>query len=142
MTPTNDGKLHDLYNALAGLGLIGLVATVIIASTLRLVDDLGPQIGDIIKFDSAKKGLPDMQKPIAVVRVGGLTAVSCVLDPHIMLTSGGSLVIKAMQTKPDFIFGVDWVGTHTSDGQTDCGAAAEFRLSRPEVVALKLAAGN
>jgi hypothetical protein len=142
MTPTNDDKSNELYAALAGAGLVGLFLVLTIVSALRLVDDLGPRIGDIITFNPAKQISPDLQERITVTPGGGLTAVPCVLDPRTMLASGGSLVIEAVQPKPDRRYRVDWAGAHTSDDRTDCGAAAEFLLSQPDLVALLLAAGN
>jgi hypothetical protein len=142
MTPTNDDKSNDLYDALVGMGLVGLILVVTIVSTLRLVDCLGPRIGDIITFNPAKKISPDGQASITVTPAGDLTAVPCVLDPRTMLASGGSLVIEATHPKPNPSYRVDWAGVHTSDGRTDCGAKAEFLLSQPDIVALMLAAGR
>jgi hypothetical protein len=106
------------------------------------MDDLGPRIGDIIRFNPATKISPDEHEPITVTPDGVRTAVPCVLDPRTMLASGGSLVIEAVQPTPDPHYRVDWAGEHTSDGRTDCGADAEFLLSQPDLVALLLAAGH
>ena len=141
-TPTNDDKLYDLFQALTGMGLVGLIVAAIIVSSLRLADGLGPRIGDIIKFDPSKKISPDLQEPITTASIGGVTTVSCVLDPRIMLASGGSLVINAKQSKPNGTFRVDWAGTRTSDSQRDCGANAELLLSKSDIVTLMLAAGR
>jgi hypothetical protein len=141
---TNDDKSNDLYVGLAGMGLVCLVLLVIIVNTLRLVDNLGPQIGDIITFSPAKKISPDAQEAVAVTMTlaGSLTAVPCVLDPRTMLASGGSLVIEAVRPKPNPSYRVHWAGARTSDGRTDCGAQAEFLLNQSDIVALHLAAGN
>jgi hypothetical protein len=141
---TNDDKSNDLYVALAGMGLVCVVLVVTIVNTLRLVDKLGPRIGDIITFSPAKTISPDAQEEVTVTTnpAGGLAAIRCVLDPRTMLASGGSLVIEAVWPKPNPSYRVHWAGTRTSDGRTDCGAQAEFLLSQPDIVALHLAAGN
>jgi hypothetical protein len=68
--------------------------------------------------------------------------VPCVLDPRIMLASGGSIVIKAVQPKPNRSYRVDWAGSRTSDGGADCGPNGEFLLSQVDIVELKLAAAH
>ena len=140
MTPTRDDKLRDLYHVLTEVGFASLIGIVIIVATSRLIEDLGPNIGDIIKFDPAKEISPDAQGLITVTRVGNVA--SCVLDPRAMMASGGSLVINARRPRPNVDFRVDWVGGHTSDGKGDCGAEAEFLLSKPELVSLIIAAGH
>jgi hypothetical protein len=142
MTPTNDDKSNELYAALPGMGVIGLILVLTIVTTLRLVDHLGPRIGDIITFNPARQISPDLQERITVRPGDDLTAVPCILDPRTMMASGGSLVIKAVQLKPDPKYRVDWAGMRTSDGLTDCGVEAEFLLSQPDLVALLLAAGK
>jgi hypothetical protein len=142
MTPTHDDESNELYATLAGVALVGLILVLTIVSILRLADDLGPHIGDIIKFNPAKKISTDLQERMVVTPGGGLTSIPCVLDPRTMLASGGSLVIEAVQFKPEPRYRVDWVGVHTSDGRIDCGAEAEFLLSKPDIVALLVAAGD
>jgi hypothetical protein len=142
MKPTEDDKSNELYIALAGVGFVALILVLTIVSALRLADDLGPHIGDIIKFNPVKKISTDLQELITVTPDGHRTGAPCVLDPRTMRASGGSLVIEAVQPKPDARYRVDWAGVHTSDGQADCGAEAEFLLSQSDIVALLLVAGN
>jgi hypothetical protein len=142
MTPANDDRLNELYDALVVIGLIALGATLMIGAMLRLEDNLAPHVGDIIAFGPARQIAPGVQEPITVTPVGRPAAAACVLDLRIMLASGGSMVIKATQPKPNRSYRVDWAGPRTGDGRADCGAKAEFLLSQAEIVALRLGAGH
>jgi hypothetical protein len=139
MTPANHDRLNEWHDALVAIGLIGLGASLMIGAMLRLEESLAPQVGDIIAFGPAKKIGVGVQEPITVTPTGSPGAAACVLDLRIMLDLGGSIVIKATQPKPNRSYRVDWAGARTSDGQANCGAAAEFLLGQAELVALKLA---
>jgi hypothetical protein len=142
MTSANHDRLNEWHDALVAIGLIGLGASLMVGAMLRLEDSLVPQVGDIIVFGPAKKISAGVQEPITVTPTGAPNATACVLDLRIMLESGGSIVIKATQPKPNRRYRVDWAGARTSDGRTNCGATAEFLLGQPEIVALKLAGGR
>ena len=142
MTPRHDDESEDLYTALAGMELVGLIMTITIVGMLHLVDALGPRIGDILSFDQAIKIASDAETRIAVIPVGDPGAVRCILDVRSMLASGGSLAIEATWPKPHPSYLVHWAGGRTSAGLTDCGTSAEFWLSPADLVRLKLAAGH
>lgn len=139
MTPRHDDNADDLYVAVAGMGLVGVIATVTIVCMLHLVDALGPRIGDMISFDPTSKIGLETDTRIAVTPAGNRPGVSCVLDVRVMLASGGSVVIEAAQPKPDRGFRVHWAGARTSNGPTDCGPSAELVLSHADMVTLRLA---
>jgi hypothetical protein len=60
----------------------------------------------------------------------------------VMQRSGGSLMIEAMQLKPDRRFKVHWAGKRTSDGQQDCGGSADLLLNHYQITTLVFAAGG
>jgi hypothetical protein len=142
MASTNDGKSCDLYTALLGMVLIGTITSVGIVGLQRLADALAPQVGDIVSFYRTERGGTDTPTRIKALHTGGMRAVGCILDVHVMRASGGSLVIEGLQFTPGRSYRVHWAGARTSDGGTDCGAAADLVLSRVDVVALKSAAGG
>ena len=142
MTPANNSKSSDLYNVLIGMVLAGLILAVAVVGGLRLLESLGPRIGDIIAFDRSRREPTDMQARITVTPTSGLSATPCILDVRVMWAAGGSLVIEALQLQPSPSFRVHWAGGRTSEGVTDCGTTADFRLSRSEIVTLTFAAGG
>ena len=142
MTPANDGKSSDLFGVLAGIGLVVLVVIVLVVSLLRLANELGPQIGAIIAFEPVQSELNDTQVRIVALRIGESSPSPCVLDVHVMLASGGSLLVDAIPFDSDRRVRVHWIGTRTSDGVNDCGAAADLLLTREDIAALTVAASG
>jgi hypothetical protein len=142
MTPANDGKSNDLYGALAGIGLVVLVVIMLVVTLLRLANELGPQIGAIIAFEHVRTELNDTQVRIVALRIGESSPSPCMLDVHVMLMSGGSLLIDAIPFDSDRRVRVHWIGARTSDGVNDCGAAADLLLTREDIAALTVAASG
>jgi hypothetical protein len=103
---------------------------------------LGPQIGAIIAFEPVQAELNDTQVRIVVLRIGKSSPSPCVLDAHVMLTSGGSLMIDAIPFDSRRRVRVHWIGTRTSDGVNDCGTAADLLLTREDIAALTVAASG
>jgi hypothetical protein len=79
---------------------------------------------------------------ITVDRVDATPRRTCILDVRMMQRSGGSLIIEAVQFKPDRRFRLHWAGGRTSDGQEDCGASVDLSLSSIQIGALVFAAGG
>ena len=140
MLPSDDDKLNDLYAMLTGIGLMGIVITVSIAGVIRLLSEMGPQIGDIISFDSTRTGSVETSAQIEAFSASA--ADSCVLDLGVIRVLGGSLVIKSTEPEPNPSFGVGWAGALTSYGKTNCGTSANLLLNQADIVALELAAGG
>jgi len=140
MVPTDGNKSSDLHALLAGLGLVCLVIMMVIVGVIRVTDEMGPRIGDIISFDPARTHSLDTATKITVFPAEA--SGPCVLDLQVMCASGGSLVIAATQPVSDPSFRAHWAGTRTSDGATNCGASADLQLNKAAIVALKLAARN
>jgi hypothetical protein len=82
-----------------------------------------------------------VQEQVLVMKVDNALAKHCVLDPHIMRASGGSIVIEALQLRPRPMYRVHWAGFHTSAGPEDCGANADLMLSRTQMVRM-ISEGN
>jgi hypothetical protein len=111
------------------------------AGLLRLVETLEPKLGEIIAFNYSARTGALMQEQIVVMKVDNALAGHCILDPHIMRASGGSIVIEALQLRPEPMYRVHWAGFHTSAGNEDCGAEADLMLSRIQMV-MMISEGN
>jgi hypothetical protein len=55
---------------------------------------------------------------------------------------GGSLLIEAVQIKPDHRFQVHWAGVRTSNSPEDCGSSADLLLDNAQVAALIFVVGG
>ena len=142
MTPANDGNSSDLYGVLAGIGLVVLVAVLLIVSLSRLANELGPRIGTIMAFEPRQTESNDTQVRITTLRIDESSPSSCVLDAHVMLASGGSLLIDAVPFDALRRVRVHWIGARTSDSVNDCGAVADLLLTREDIAALAVAASG
>jgi hypothetical protein len=142
MTPANDDNSRDRYGVLVGIGLVVLVAILLVASLLRLANELGPQIGAIIAFEPVQAEFNETRVRIVVLRIGKSSSSPCVLDAHVMLTSGGSLLIDAIPFDLHAAVHVHWIGKHTSDGVNDCGATADLLVTREDIATLAVAASG
>jgi hypothetical protein len=142
MRPTYNGKPDNLYFVLCGTVATALLVAAVIGGSLRLAERLKPRTGDILSFNRAKGVVSDRESMVTVGVVGNSSVVSCVLKPHVMQTSGGSLVIVAVQYIPSLHYQAHWAGTRTSDEGTDCGRSADLLLSPDDLSALSFAAGG
>ena len=142
MAPTNKEDLSEVYTLLIGLSLLCLIVALMIAGLLRLADAMAPQVGDIVSFKHVESIGSVAQAHFIARRVGSGSAAHCTLDEGIMRALGGSIVIEARQEWPQRTYRVHWAGTHTSNGEADCGTSADLVLDRVEMVALMYAAGT
>ena len=142
MTPADDGNSGDLYGALAGIGLVVLVAIMLVVNLLRIANEFGPQIGAIMEFEPVEAAPNDTQVRIVALKTDESSPSPCVLDVHVMLASGGSLLIDAIPFDPRRRVRVHWIGTHTSDGVNDCGTAADLLVTREDIASLTVAASG
>jgi hypothetical protein len=141
MTPSNDSHSTELHFVLLAIATVIVTAITLAAGLLRLADNLGPRIGDIIAFPVTR--IPSVSTTVIMVDpVGASSRRPCVLDVPVMQRSGGSLMIEAMQFKPDRRFRVHWAGSRTSDGQEDCGGSADLLLNHFQITTLVFAAGG
>jgi hypothetical protein len=141
MTPTNNresGELHAMMVALAALAVLGLILT---AGLVQLANNLAPRIGDIISFPATKTPSASTAS-ITADPSGVLSRRPCILDVEVMQRLGGSLLIEAVQLKPDRKFQVHWSGVRTSNSSEDCGGSADLLLNNAQIAALVFAAGG
>jgi hypothetical protein len=67
---------------------------------------------------------------------------ACTLDPNVMATVGGSLVVEARQDTPTLAYRVRWVGQRTAAAGADCGTEASLTVNRTDLQRLANAAGG
>jgi hypothetical protein len=107
------------------------------------LDEFRPKVGDMVVF---KPGSEDtemwqMSIPATKVSLGGTPVAACTLDPNVMATDGGSLVVEGMRDHPALAYQVHWAGARTAkDG--GCGASAQVTVSRTDLQRLANAAGG
>jgi hypothetical protein len=142
MTPANDGNSSDLYGVLAGIASVVLVAILLIVSLSRIANEFGPRVGTIMAFEPTQAASNDTQVRIVALRASQSSPAPCVLDAHMMLASGGSLLIDAVPFDARRRVRVHWIGARTSDSANDCGAVADLLLTRDDIAALAVAAGG
>lgn len=112
------------------------------------LERFGPAIGGIIVFKPASSGTERWQISAAVTdgaavdRMDAATGRNCVLQPAVMASGGGSLVIEAKRLSVPPLYRVHWSGGRTSDGAGDCGKHADLLLSRTDVMRLSNVAGG
>jgi len=124
---------------LAALGIMvtGCLSTFIILQ----LDAFRPKVGDIVAFRPGSQDSDSWQLTIPATIVAG-AAASCTLDPNVMATRGGSLIVERRQDEPMLLYRVHWAGTRTADAGADCGPAAELLVSRTDLQRLANAAGG
>jgi hypothetical protein len=142
MAVTSKDRSVLMYNLAMGIALVGLLVATVVMGLLRLADSLAPQIGDIISFGNGRKLSTTVQQKIVVTRVGGASGADCVLEPRVLRSFGGSIIIEAYRLQPRRVYWVHWKGFRTSAGAADCGPVADLMLSRSEVVELMSAASG
>jgi hypothetical protein len=129
----NLGRTVLMASLVAGMLASG-VAMVATATTL----DLGPKLGDILVFRPGAR-LPD-DWDFTVTRHGSMQD-TCSLQPKVMASRGGSLVVEERSTKPHS-FLVHWAGGPTSTGGADCGSSADVVVPGTELQLLSNAVGG
>src|SRR5258708_3899613 len=139
MTPTKHAKSNEFLAALANLAVLVIVAAAAAVSLIRLIDHLGPAIGDVLAFDPAKADAAGMEVRIIAWRADASSA-QCVLDGRAMRKTGGSLLVETAQFEPTISFRVHWAGGRTSDDEMNCGATAELLLNQSDLMILKMVA--
>ncbi|HVY17066.1 MAG TPA: hypothetical protein VHB27_17720 [Rhodopila sp.] len=106
------------------------------------LDEFRPQVGDIVAFrpGSEDADMWQMKVPATVVAAGAPSG-TCSLDPNVIATNGGSLIVEARQETPALSYQVHWSGMRT-DTAHDCGTHAELVVSRTDLQRLANAAGG
>jgi hypothetical protein len=115
--------------------LAGAAAVVAAARTI----DLGPKVGDILVFRAGARLPADWA--FIVVTASDQLPVSCTLQPVVMASAGGSLVVE-QRINNSHTFRVHWAGRQTSEPTSDCGPAADLLVSRIDLQLLSNAVGG
>jgi hypothetical protein len=109
------------------------------------LDEFRPKVGDIVVFKPGSQD-PDMWQltiPGTLLSQTGSPGRPCSMDPNIMATTGGSLVVESRQTDPSLQYVVHWIGAQTAATENgSCGADATVRVSRTDLQRLANAAGG
>jgi hypothetical protein len=122
------------------LAAIIVAGSLLAAGLLRLAENFGPQLGDIISFPVTR--IPSISTASIRVNPAGASGNRpCILDVPVMQRFGGSLVVEA-RFEPDRGVQVHWAGVRTSDGPEDCGGSVDLVLNSFQIAALVFAAGG
>jgi hypothetical protein len=144
MRQRNDWRPGETSGGQWSTVVIAAVISAVIASGAAVMAaartvDFAPKVGDILVFRPGTRLPPDWT--FNAVVVSDQLPVSCTLKPHVMASAGGSLVVE-QRVKDSHSYRVHWAGHQTSDGVTDCGAAADLWLSINDVQLLSNAVGG
>jgi hypothetical protein len=121
--------------------ITGCVSTLLVLQ----MDEFQPKIGDIVVFKPGSQDTDTWQLSIQATIVSEInSSVSgCSLDPTVMATSGGSLIVEGRQDGSPPLYRVHWAGNQTSgkDGG-NCGSVVDLAMSRSDLQRLANAAGG
>ena len=126
------------------LAAVAVMVTGCLSTFLVLqLDEFRPKVGDIVAFrpGSEDSDMWQMTVPAKMVNPAATASPTCALDPNVMATDGGSLVVEQRQETPVLGYQIHWAGQHT-DKNADCGADAELMVSRTDLQRLANAAGG
>jgi hypothetical protein len=129
---------------IVGTALMACLLAALLASSVAVVSaartiDIAPKIGDILVFRVGAQVPTDWDFP--AVTISDQLPVSCNLQPDVMVSAGGSLVVEERLANKR-MYRVHWAGQHTSTGASDCGAAADVLVSRYDLQLLINAVGG
>ncbi len=123
---------------LASLIAVVLASSVALVAVARTID-MGPRIGDILVFRPGALLPLDWEFP-AVTQTDELP-ISCKLQPSVMASAGGSLVVEErLDNRRTYL--VHWAGKQTSNDGNDCGKAADLLVSRVDLQLMSNAVGG
>ena len=142
-TPSSNGASFAAW--LPVLAAMAIMVTGCLSTFLVLqLDEFRPKIGDMVVFKpgSQDTDLWQMSIQATVVSPMGAATGACTLDPNVMATDGGSLVVEARQTEPMLQYLIHWAGAETSKLTSNCGTDANLLVSRTDLQRLANAAGG
>jgi hypothetical protein len=142
MRARHQEKAKGAYTVTLLVMLILLVGLVGLAGAIRLAQsaaEFGPQVGDIVAFDPARRVPRDAPARMTVQREA---AAPCVLELHTLHRLGGSLVVESRSPRPNRLYRVHWAGTASAEGPGNCGAEADLTVDEETLEQLAMAAGG
>ncbi len=135
------GHKPDEWQTLAtGAAAVVLLVVTIIGASLRLATSMSARTGDIIRLSPTDPPVSDSEARVPAIIIGDGHDRVCMFNLRVMELSGGSIVIEATRFDPVLSYRVHWAGVRTSNDATDCGRAAELRVSADAIAALSMAA--
>jgi hypothetical protein len=124
---------------------VAIMATGCLSTFLVLqLDEFRPKVGDMVVFRAGSQDADawQMTVPATVVSPMGDPAGACTLDPNMIASTGGSLVVEARQDAPTLAYRVRWVGQRTAAAEGNCGTEASLMVGRTDLQRLANAAGG
>jgi hypothetical protein len=139
MTPreTRGGQLRTVLIA-AAIALVLASGAAVMAAAARTAD-FAPKVGDILVFRTNAQ--PPADWVFSAVVISDQLPVSCKLQPAVMASAGGSLVVE-QRSKDARLYRVHWAGHQTSTAEADCGKDADLLLSVADLQLLTNAVGG
>lgn len=135
---TGDKPGEITWTALLACVIAGLLASsVAVASVVKNID-ISPRVGDILVFHPNDHMATDWQMTAAF---SAQPDASCVLNPALMASGGGSLVVEERLRKPAR-YRVHWAGVPTSAGAANCGRSADLIVPLLDLQVLSNAVGG
>ncbi len=136
-----DATLTVWLPALVAMGIMvtGFVGTLVVLQ----LDAFRPIVGDIVVFAPNSQDADVWQLQVPATKVDRPHAgAACALNPTVMATSGGSLVVESRVNSSPPVYRLHWAGARTENGSGDCGASADITVSRIDLQKLANAAGG
>lgn len=120
--------------------MIGFISTLMVLQ----LDVMQPKVGDMVVFKPGTLDNDAWQLEVAAINVAGRPAEQgpCLLNPNVMVQTGGSLVVEQRSLDGSKLYRLHWAGGRTADGSGDCGNHADMTLSRTDLQKLANAAGG
>ncbi len=126
-----------------GTALLACMLAALLASSVAMVAaagtiDIAPKVGDILVFRPGARVPIEWEFP--AVTISDQLPVSCNLRPDVMVSAGGSLVVRSASLASACI---GFTGrTASTNGEYDCGAVADLLVSRSDLQLLINAVGG
>jgi hypothetical protein len=145
--PDHQHETRETTHATAWIPVAAALAVMITGclSTFFVLqlDTFRPHLGDIVVFRPGSQDIDmwEMKVPATMVSATGKPSGTCTLDPNVIATDGGSMIVEDVREAPALSYQVHWAGIHT-DGASDCGAGANLVVSRTDLQRLANAAGG
>jgi hypothetical protein len=127
------------------MAAVAIMVTGCLSTLMALeLDAFRPKVGDVVVFRSGSQDSDAWQLDVPATDVSSPVAAAghCTLNPNVMATDGGSLVVEARQETSPPLYRLHWAGGHTANGAGDCGDAADLTVTRVDLQKLANSAGG
>ena len=108
------------------------------------LDEFRPKVGDLVAFKpgSQDTDMWQMSIPATLASSSSSQGTVCTLDPNVMATDGGSLIVEGREDVPTLQYRLHWAGGPTDKSGANCGNDADLLVSRTDLQRLANAAGG